>query len=243
MYTSGWPKNQNTCWNSTGSPPPAALKKLVPKNLSVSSMVTAPASTGMDAISRNAVINHVQTNSGRRMKVMPGARMLKMVAIMFMEPMTEDSPMKWMAKITKGNASPVCSISGGYMVQPPAGPPPGMSSVPSSMVKANGSIQKLQLFMRGRAMSGAPIIMGMSQLAKPTVPGMTTPKIITRACRVVMELKNCGCTNCRPGSKSSALITIAMAPPTKNMISANIRYRVPMSLWLVVNNQRFRPVG
>ncbi len=40
MYTSGWPKNQNTCWNSTGSPPPAALKKLVPKWMSISIMVT-----------------------------------------------------------------------------------------------------------------------------------------------------------------------------------------------------------
>jgi hypothetical protein len=52
MYTSGWPKNQKMCWNSTGSPPPAALKKLVPKWRSVSIMVTAPASTGITAISR-----------------------------------------------------------------------------------------------------------------------------------------------------------------------------------------------
>ena len=52
MYTSGWPKNQKMCSNITGSPPPPALKKLVPKYLSVSSMVTAPASTGITAISR-----------------------------------------------------------------------------------------------------------------------------------------------------------------------------------------------
>ena len=52
MYTSGCPKNQNMCWNKTGSPPPAALKKLVPKNLTVSNMVTPPASTGITAISR-----------------------------------------------------------------------------------------------------------------------------------------------------------------------------------------------
>ena len=52
MYTSGWPKNQKMCWNITGSPPPAALKKLVPKWRSVSSIVTAPASTGITAISR-----------------------------------------------------------------------------------------------------------------------------------------------------------------------------------------------
>ena len=31
MYTSGWPKNQKMCSNITGSPPPAALKKLVLK--------------------------------------------------------------------------------------------------------------------------------------------------------------------------------------------------------------------
>ena len=52
MYTSGCPKNQKMCWNITGSPPPEAVKKLVAKYLSVSSMVTAPASTGMTAISR-----------------------------------------------------------------------------------------------------------------------------------------------------------------------------------------------
>ena len=35
------------CWNITGSPPPAAVKKAVPKKWSVSSMVTAPANTGI----------------------------------------------------------------------------------------------------------------------------------------------------------------------------------------------------
>ena len=52
MYTSGCPKNQKMCWNITGSPPPAAVKKVVPKKWSVSSIVTAPASTGITAISR-----------------------------------------------------------------------------------------------------------------------------------------------------------------------------------------------
>jgi len=40
------------CWNITGSPPPAAVKNAVPKKWSVSSMVTAPASTGITAMSR-----------------------------------------------------------------------------------------------------------------------------------------------------------------------------------------------
>ncbi|MCY1173675.1 hypothetical protein D9M73_138420 [compost metagenome] len=101
MYTSGWPKNQNTCWNSTGSPPPAALKKLVPKWMSISIMVTQPASTGITAISRNAVISQVQTNSGIFIRVMPGARRLRMVAMTLIAPMIELIPIRWMAKMKK----------------------------------------------------------------------------------------------------------------------------------------------
>jgi hypothetical protein len=46
----------------------------------------------MTAISRNAVISQVQTNIGMRKSRMPGARMLKIVAIMLIEPMIEDTP-------------------------------------------------------------------------------------------------------------------------------------------------------
>ena len=103
----------------------------------------------------------------------------------------------------------------------------------SSRVKAKGRIQNDQLFMRGSAMSGAPICSGIIQLARPTKAGMTAPKIITSACMVVIWLKNSGSTSCRPGWKSSARITRAIEPPMKNITSANSRYRVPMSLWLV----------
>ncbi len=61
-----------------------------------------------------------------------------------------------------------------------------MNKVDSSRVKANGRIQNDQLFMRGSAMSGAPIISGTIQLARPTKPGMIAPKIITSACSVVI---------------------------------------------------------
>ena len=54
------------------------------------------------------------------------------------------------------------------------------------MVNANGRIQKLKLFMRGSAMSGAPTCSGIIQLARPTKDGMTAPKIITSACMVVI---------------------------------------------------------
>ena len=82
------------CWNITGSPPPAALKKLVPKYLSVSSIVTAPASTGITAIRRKAVISHDHTNSGIFSSDMPGARMLRMVAMMLIAPMIELIPIR-----------------------------------------------------------------------------------------------------------------------------------------------------
>ncbi len=189
------------------------------------------------------MISQVHTNSGIFIRVMPGARMFRMVTITLIAPITEEIPMRCTEKIRNGNALPVCSTSGGYMVQPPAGAPPDMNSVLSSMVKANGRIQKLQLFMRGSAMSGAPIIIGTSQLASPTKPGMTAPKIMTRACMVVIWLKNIGSTICRPGSKSSARMIMAIAPPTKNISNENIRYSVPMSLWLVVKTQRRIPLG
>ena len=72
---------------------------------------------------------------------MPGARMFRIVTMMLIAPMIEEAPIRWTAKIISGSALPVCSTSGGYMVQPPAGPPPGMNSVDSSSVNANGRIQ------------------------------------------------------------------------------------------------------
>ena len=100
-------------------------------------------------------------------------------------------------------------------------------------MNANGRIQKLKLFSRGSAMSGAPTCKGTIQFASPVQAGITAPKIIISACMVVMELKNCGSTICMPGLNSSARMTMAIAPPMKNMMPANTRYIVPMSLWFV----------
>src|SRR6185312_15606493 len=168
MYTSGWPKNQNTCWYITGSPPAAALKKLVPKKRSNSIIVTAPASTGITAITRNEVISHDQQNIGIFKRSRPGARRLRIVAMILIEPRMDEMPIRWIAKIMKAMASPPCSTSGGYIVQPAAGAPPGMKNVDSSRMNANGSIQNDRLFKRGSAMSGAPICIGIIQFARPT---------------------------------------------------------------------------
>ena len=67
--------------------------------MSKSIMVTAPASTGITAMSRYAVMSQVQTNMGIFMRVMPGARMFRMVAMMLIAPMIEDAPARWTAKM------------------------------------------------------------------------------------------------------------------------------------------------
>lgn len=52
-----------------------------------------------------------------------------------------------------------------------------------------GSSQKLMLFIRGNAMSGAPIIKGTSQFPKPPIMiGITIKKIITNAWAVTTTL-------------------------------------------------------
>ena len=106
MYTSGWPKNQNRCWYSTTLPPPDASKKVVPKLRSVSSMVIAPASTGSASSSRNAVTSIDHTNSGILCRVMPGARMLKMVVMKLIAPRIELAPARWSEKIAMSTAGP-----------------------------------------------------------------------------------------------------------------------------------------
>ncbi len=92
-------------------------------------------------------------------------------------------------------------------------------------------------------MSGAPICIGIIQLARPTVAGMTAPNTMISACIVVIWLKKPGSTNCRPGWNSSARMTSAIRPPMRNIASENTRYMVPMSLWLVVVSHRLMPAG
>lgn len=59
----------------------------------------------------------------------------------------------------------------------------------NSSRKDGGSSQKLMLFIRGNAMSGAPIISGTSQFPKPPIMiGITIKKIITKAWAVTITL-------------------------------------------------------
>ena len=103
-------------------------------------------------------------------------------------------------------------------------------------MKAGTSSQKLMLFMRGKAMSGAPIISGTIQLPNPPIiAGMTMKKIMMRPWAVISTLNMWWSppSTCSPGLASSMRKTIDIAPPISPPITAKTRYIVPMSLWLV----------
>ena len=74
-------------------------KNVVPKLRSVNSMVMAPARTGSDSRSKNTVTKIDQTKSGILCKVMPGARMLKMVVMKLIAPRMDEIPATCSAKI------------------------------------------------------------------------------------------------------------------------------------------------
>jgi hypothetical protein len=78
--------------------------------------------------------------------------------------------------------------SGGYTVHPV----PALASTieeASRRRKDGGRSQKLMLFIRGNAISGAPIISGTNQLPNPPIRiGIILKKIITKAWAVTMTL-------------------------------------------------------
>ena len=86
-----------------------------------------------------------------------------------------------MVKSTEAPAWARLPASGGYTVQPVPAPASTPEDARRSR-KEGGRSQKLMLFIRGNAISGAPIISGISQFPKPPIRiGMTIKKIITKA--------------------------------------------------------------
>src|SRR6187401_2216087 len=82
-------------------------------------------------------------------------------------------------------------------------------------MKAGGSSQKLMLFMRGKAMSGAPIFSGTNQLPNPPISaGMTTKNTMIRPCAVTtvfhrwpLGVPSAALKYCTPVCSSSRRIT------------------------------------
>ena len=146
----------------------------------------APAKTGSDSNNKNAVTKTDQANKGILCKVMPGVLIFKIVVIKLTAPKIEEAPAKCKLKIAKSIAGPGCPAledKGGYKVHPP--PTPCWPGGPSANIESNSKIneagnnQNEILFILGKAISGAPIIIGTNQLPNPPIiAGITIKKII-----------------------------------------------------------------
>ena len=102
-----------------------------------------------------------------------------------MAPRIEETPARCREKIVRSTEAPA---RGGYTVQPVPAPASTIEDARSNR-KDGGRSQKLMLFIRGNAISGAPIIRGTSQLPNPPIIiGITIKKIITNACAVTITL-------------------------------------------------------
>jgi len=81
------------------------------KFLSVNNIVIAPAKTGNDNSSKNAVIKTDQTNKGRLWKDKLFTRMLNIVQIKLIAPKIEDAPDKCKLKIAKSTEPPEWAVA------------------------------------------------------------------------------------------------------------------------------------
>jgi len=128
-------------------------------------MVIAPAKTGKLNNSKNAVISTDQTNKGNLLIYIPRQRILKIVTMKFIAPAIEDTPAKCNAKIPASTEAPECArtpLKGGYKVQPvPA--PDSIKLDNTNKDKDGGNNHREILFIRGNAISGAPIKIGTNQ--------------------------------------------------------------------------------
>jgi len=106
-------------------------------------------------------------------------------------PKIEAAPAICKLKIAKSTEAPECACtdeSGGYTVHPvPA--PVSTNADNNNNVNDGGINQKLILFIRGNAISGAPIKIGTKKLPKPPIKiGITIKNIIKNACAVITTL-------------------------------------------------------
>ena len=151
----------------------------------------APARTGRDNNNNTAVINTAHENRGIKSINIPNARRLPIVEIKLTAPKIDLAPARCREKMAKSTDAPECAIfldNGGYTVHPvPA--PLSTNEEERSMIRAGRSNQNLMLFIRGKAISGAPSINGTSQFPNPPIKiGITMKKTIINACAVTTTL-------------------------------------------------------
>ena len=99
---------------------------------------------------------------------------------------------------------------------------------------AIGSSQNDSALRRGKAMSGAPIISGITKLPSPAKTGTRNVKISRVAWTETSPLYVCPSKNCSPGSASSARNSIAISPPRIRKMKVVTVYWTPITLWSVL---------
>lgn len=106
------------------------------------------------------------------------------MVIKLIAPRIEETPARCSEKMARSTEAPAWArlpASGGYTVHPVPAPASTIEDASRSK-KEGGKSQKLMLFIRGKAISGAPIISGTNQFPKPPIiMGITIKKIITNA--------------------------------------------------------------
>src|ERR1700674_1114037 len=90
MYTSGWPKNQKRFSHRYGLPPLDEMKNEVLRVRSRACMLRAAARIGAANVPRIEAEKTPQTNIGKRVQVMPGARRL-MIVVSMLTPETQSA--------------------------------------------------------------------------------------------------------------------------------------------------------
>jgi hypothetical protein len=109
---------------------------------------------------------------------------LIIVVIKFTAPKIDEIPAKCNEKIAKSTELPLWAIldeSGGYTVHPVPAPFSTILLEIKSIIEG-GKSQNLILFIRGKAISGAPNIKGTNQFPNPPIIiGITIKKIMIKA--------------------------------------------------------------
>ena len=103
------------------------LKKLAPNSRSNMSRNNATVMTGMAKSSSICATRLIQTKTGMRIRLMPGARRLRMVTIRFTAPLSDAMPRICRPNTQKSMLCPglYCrAVCGAYPNQPPFGAPP-----------------------------------------------------------------------------------------------------------------------
>merc|ERR1719471_1531214 len=118
---------------------------------------------------------------------------------------------------------------GGYIVQPDL--TPLCSNPQAKYIEAGNSIQNEKLFKRGQAISGTPIIKGISQLPNPLMSiGITKKKIIIILWPVTTTLKACPSILLVPNLVNSIRSILLRLEPVILKLSPVSKYSDPMSL-------------